>query len=135
MPSEKYGGLHSRLTPMAIAVSFLLLSFIYLRGWYNLRTTLPKSVGLWRFAAFAIAVLLTWVVLATPFAHLDHRLLTAHMAQHLVLMSLAAPLMLLGEPLVTLVRSLPSRYCLRIAKWLSFRGGPWTRPHFCLPGF
>src|SRR5215467_12093666 len=98
MPSEMYGSLHSRLTPIAIALFFLVLAFIYLRGWYNLRTSLPKAVGLWRLAAFMSAVLVTWVVLATPLAHLDHQSLTAHMVQHLVLMTVAAPLMLLGEP-------------------------------------
>jgi len=36
------------------------------------------------------------LVVASPIAHLDHHLLTAHMAQHLVLMLVAAPLLLLG---------------------------------------
>lgn len=42
-------------------------------------------------AAFSVAV-------ASPVAHLDHHLLTAHMAQHLVLMLIAAPLMVRGAP-------------------------------------
>ena len=37
-----------------------------------------------------------WIVAASPLAHLDHHLLTAHMAQHLLLMLVAAPLILLG---------------------------------------
>ena len=41
-----------------------------------------------------IAVLL--LVVASPVAHLDHHLLTAHMAQHLLLMLVAAPLILIG---------------------------------------
>jgi putative membrane protein len=36
------------------------------------------------------------LVVASPAAHLDHHLLTAHMAQHLILMLVAAPLILLG---------------------------------------
>jgi putative membrane protein len=47
-----------------------------------------------------IAVLL--LVIASPAAHLDHHLLTAHMAQHLLLMLLAAPLILLGARPTTL---------------------------------
>ena len=35
-------------------------------------------------------------VLLSPLAHLDHHLLTAHMVQHLLLMIVAAPLILLG---------------------------------------
>ena len=47
-----------------------------------------------------IAALL--LVVASPVAHLDHHLLTAHMAQHLILMLVAAPLILLGARLSTL---------------------------------
>jgi putative membrane protein len=46
----------------------------------------------------AIGVAALWLVVASPVAHLDHHLLTAHMAQHLVLMLLVAPLILLGAP-------------------------------------
>ena len=46
----------------------------------------------------ALGVGALWMVVASPVAHLDHHLLTAHMAQHLVLMLLAAPLILLGAP-------------------------------------
>jgi cytochrome c oxidase assembly factor CtaG len=44
----------------------------------------------------AVGVAALWIVVASPVAHLDHHLLTAHMAQHLMLMLLAAPLVLLG---------------------------------------
>jgi len=37
-----------------------------------------------------------WTAVASPVAHLDHHLLTAHMVQHLVLMIGAAPLILSG---------------------------------------
>jgi putative membrane protein len=46
----------------------------------------------------ALGVGALWIVVASPVADLDHHLLTAHMAQHLVLMLLAAPLILLGAP-------------------------------------
>ena len=46
------------------------------------------------FIALGIAVL--WIAVASPVAHLDHHLLTAHMVQHLLLMVSAAPLMMLG---------------------------------------
>ena len=44
--------------------------------------------------ALGVAVLL--LAAASPLAHLDHHLLTAHMVQHLLLMLLAAPLIMLG---------------------------------------
>ncbi len=47
-------------------------------------------------AAFAGGLAAVWLAVASPLAHLDHRLLTAHMVQHLLLMVVAAPLFLLG---------------------------------------
>lgn len=47
-----------------------------------------------------IATLL--LVVASPVAHMDHHLLTAHMVQHLLLMLVAAPLILLGARPATL---------------------------------
>lgn len=47
-------------------------------------------------AAFAGGAAALWVAVASPAAHLDHSLLTAHMVQHLLLMLVAAPLILTG---------------------------------------
>lgn len=64
------------------------------------------------FLAVGLAAL--WIVVASPVAHLDHHLLTAHMAQHLVLMLVAAPLILLCA------RSIVSRWRPHIAFcWLA----------------
>ena len=49
-----------------------------------------------RIAAFAGGLAALWIAVASPVSHLDHHLLTAHMAQHLLLMLVAAPLVLLG---------------------------------------
>jgi cytochrome c oxidase assembly factor CtaG len=48
-----------------------------------------------RLATFAGAAAV-WIAVASPAAHLDHSLLTAHMVQHLLLMLVAAPLILVG---------------------------------------
>jgi putative membrane protein len=50
----------------------------------------------WRIAAFAGGLAALWIAVASPVSHLDHHLLTAHMVQHLLLMLVAAPLILLG---------------------------------------
>jgi putative membrane protein len=49
-----------------------------------------------RLAAFLAGLLALWIALASPLAHLDHEQLTAHMVQHLLIMTIAAPLMLWG---------------------------------------
>ncbi|HVO99779.1 MAG TPA: cytochrome c oxidase assembly protein [Bryobacteraceae bacterium] len=54
--------------------------------------------------AFGVATL--WIAVASPVAHLDHHLLTAHMVQHLLLMVSAAPLILLGARSIILQHGL-----------------------------
>jgi cytochrome c oxidase assembly factor CtaG len=49
-----------------------------------------------RLAAFLAGLLALWIALASPLAHLDHEQLTAHMVQHLLIMTVAAPLLLWG---------------------------------------
>jgi cytochrome c oxidase assembly factor CtaG len=51
----------------------------------------------WALAASALAL---WVAVWSPFSVLDHQLLTAHMVQHLILTMIAAPLILLGAPVI-----------------------------------
>ncbi|HTW65822.1 MAG TPA: cytochrome c oxidase assembly protein [Bryobacteraceae bacterium] len=51
---------------------------------------------MWRILALTIGLLALWIAAASPLAVLDHQLLTFHMAQHLLLMTVAAPLILLG---------------------------------------
>jgi putative membrane protein len=55
----------------------------------------------------AIGVGALWVAVASPVAHLDHHLLTAHMVQHLLLMLVAAPLILLGTRSIVLRHGVP----------------------------
>lgn len=60
----------------------------------------------WRVSACVAALAVVWITAASPLAHLDHHLLTAHMVEHLLIMTVAAPLILFGvRP--TLVRWRP----------------------------
>ncbi len=49
-----------------------------------------------RLAALIAGLVVLWIAVASPLAAMDHQLLTAHMAQHLLLTTVAAPLLLLG---------------------------------------
>jgi putative membrane protein len=108
MSSEIHGSapLWSAFTLVALVV----VALIYLRGWYRLSNVRPTDATVKRALAFLIGVLLVSAMVASPFARLDHQWLTAHMVQHLVLMTLAAPLVLLGEPALMFLNSLPERY-------------------------
>jgi putative membrane protein len=52
--------------------------------------------------SMALGIGALWIAVASPVAHLDHHLLTAHMVQHLLLMLMAAPLILLGAPSIVI---------------------------------
>src|ERR1700732_4824614 len=82
--------------PVTVALSGLVL--VYLRGQYRLRRALPNMLPAWRLVAFVSGVFLLWVAVGSPLSVLDHQLLTAHMVQHLLLMTVAPPLILLGSP-------------------------------------
>jgi cytochrome c oxidase assembly factor CtaG len=50
----------------------------------------------WRIASVAGGIAVAATTVASPLAHLDHHSLVAHMLQHLILMLVAAPLILIG---------------------------------------
>jgi len=59
-------------------------------------------------------------------------LLSAHMVQHLLLLSVAAPLILLGSPLLPLLRGLPRKFARDgvgpFLTWPAFRQG-WAQAY------
>ena len=64
-----------------------------------------RAIGAWRAASLLLGLFLVWIAVASPLSSSYAHLLTGHMVQHLLLMSLAPPLIWLGEP----VRLLLSR--------------------------
>src|SRR5580658_3698335 len=93
--------------PFWPTLGLLVTALIYLRGWRRIRQTRLLIFPPWRAWCFLAGLLTLWVAIASPLDSLDSLLLTAHMAQHLILMSVAPPLLLLGAPAVPLLRALP----------------------------
>jgi len=81
-----------------VSSALIFASLVYLRGWRRLRRHAHNNIEDWRAGGFVFGVLFIWIATASPLAALDHEMLTAHMAQHLLLMTLAPPLILLGMP-------------------------------------
>jgi cytochrome c oxidase assembly factor CtaG len=75
---------------------------LYCRWWYRMRITAATSLARWRFLCFTCGVLLASIFWVTPLAHLDHQSLTGHMVQHLLLMTVTAPLILFAGPTLIL---------------------------------
>jgi len=86
-----------------LTLILLIIAITYLRGWLDLRSTSFRT-STSRAFSFVLGLFLIWIAIASPIATLDHELLTAHMLQHLLLMTLAPPLIWLGEPVPPLLR-------------------------------
>ncbi len=93
--------------PLAPFVTLSITALLYSRGWRAANATRPVELPVWRAAAFMGGVISVWVALASPIDALDDYLLTVHMIQHFILMSVAPPLIVLGAPTVPLLRGLP----------------------------
>ena len=86
---------------------FVILALGYMRGWLRVRSKSGPAAGAWRPASFILGTFLLWGALGSPLAAYDHHLLTAHMIKHLLLMTAAPALILLGEPLLAFWSALP----------------------------
>ena len=107
MPSVAQAVLRSWAIPPAATFAIVLTALVYLRGWWLLRRAGSPDVPPWRAATFLAGLFTLWVALASPMDIFNTFLLTAHMLQHMLLMMVAPPLILLGAPLVPMVRGLP----------------------------
>jgi len=125
----------SRSLLLAVAFVMVVTALYYLRGWLYLRNALPNLIPVWRLVAFVCGLVSVWTLVASPLATLDRRSLTIHMVKHLLLMTVAAPLVLAGSPLVVL-QSWTSRFSIENKVLLgSLPAGSFerclTHPVFC----
>ena len=97
----------SSASSVVILVALVFLSFIYVRGWRRLQRRSANVIPAWRLASILFGMFLVWGALGSPLVAYDHDLLTVHMIQHLLLMTFAPALILLGEPLLALWHGLP----------------------------
>jgi putative membrane protein len=88
---------------LPVILALLLAALLYLRGWTHLRTAIPA----WRATSFLAGLACIWIAVGSPLASLDDELLTVHMLQHLLLMTVAPPLLLLGSPVLPLLHAVP----------------------------
>jgi cytochrome c oxidase assembly factor CtaG len=85
--------------PVSLTLILLLLGSLYLRGWISVRSTSATPIPTWKATSFFLGLFSIWTAWGSPLALYDHSPLTAHMIKHLLLMTFAPPLLLLGEPI------------------------------------
>ncbi|HKN36867.1 MAG TPA: cytochrome c oxidase assembly protein [Terriglobales bacterium] len=108
------------------SAALILAWLVYLRGWLCVRRLHLDTIELWRAGSLLFGLFFIWVAAASPLAALDHELLTVHMIQHLLLMTLAPPLLWLGAPAKPLLHGLPPQFAQALISRL-FRSAPVQR--------
>ena len=89
-------------------MSLGLAAFGYVCGLCRLdRVSRFRLFGWARGAAFATGIATLFAALISPFDSLDDQLFSAHMVQHLVLLMVAPPLLILGRPTVVWLWAFP----------------------------
>jgi cytochrome c oxidase assembly factor CtaG len=96
--------------------------YVYAAGLYNARFPDREYSG-WRIAAFISGVVLMTAVLLPPIEPLADRLFAWHMTQHVVLMLVGPPLVLLGAPLLLVVAVPAPRIARRITAFAQSPAG------------
>ncbi len=116
----------------------LLFVFVYIRGWLKGRRLLHEPQDGTKLTAFFGGVFAIFLATESPLDTFDSLSLSAHMIQHLLLMMIAPPLLLIGDPLLPLLRGLPKTWVKegigpflswpilrRVFHWLTFPPVAW----------
>jgi putative membrane protein len=90
---------------LPLAASLLLYARGLARLWF--RAGLGRGVSLWQACAFAIGWLVLLAALVSPLHEYGEHLFFAHMIEHELLMTVAAPLLAAARPLGTFLHGLP----------------------------
>ena len=93
--------------PLFLTAATLIVAVVYACGWFAIRKTRSRLFPTWRLAAFLLGLGTIWLSIASPLDGFADALLSAHMVEHLLLISFVPPLLLLGFPIVPLLRGLP----------------------------
>src|ERR1700678_2614227 len=112
--AQAHAILQSWSNPVGLDLALCLTALVYARGWFRLRATFPNLISLWRLAAFFCGIIFVWIAIGSPLNAFDDALLTVHMLQHLLLISIAPPLILLGAPQLPLLHGLPQFFARKI---------------------
>src|SRR3954463_450937 len=90
-----------------VTIVFLVLTAaLYLSGVRQMKT---KPSG-WQIASFVTGIAVLALTLLSPLHQLGTQLFSAHMAQHELLMLIAAPLIVLGRPEIPILWAVPEQF-------------------------
>src|SRR5437660_1185280 len=92
---------------------------LYVAGVSRLWARAGRRCGVrpWQVGAFAAGWIALVVALLSPVAAISEVLFSVHMTQHEILILVAAPLLVLGRPIVPFLWALSPRWRLRLGTW------------------
>jgi cytochrome c oxidase assembly factor CtaG len=103
-----------------VVIGLILAAALYWRGWRPLALIgKGRPSRTWNALAFYAGLIVVGVALESPIDVLSASLFTFHMIQHLLLIMVAAPLLVLGDPGVTMLRGVPLEVRRRVLRVLS----------------
>lgn len=129
--------LQSWSLPRYVTAINILTALMYFRGWRVMHAAMPERFTPSRLCSFLGGIAMLEIALASPIDTFDPFLLSNHMLQHMILMMLVPPLILLGDPAIPLLHGMPmwaSRDVLGpILSWspLQWIGRRLTHPAVC----
>ena len=90
---------------LLFAILIVTFAFLYFYGVYKINSNpkVPKWSRLKSFS-FVIALIIFWIADFGPFGSLDGVYFWAHMVQHILVMMVVAPLIILSSPVLLIVR-------------------------------
>jgi putative membrane protein len=110
--------------------SLLLSAWLYSRGVRAIWRSAGRGHGIrtWEAAAFVGGWIALAIGLVSPLHRLGEVLFSAHMAQHELLMVMAAPLLVLGRPVIPFLWGLPISWSRVLGAWSAgpLVSIPWT---------
>ncbi|HSZ15501.1 MAG TPA: cytochrome c oxidase assembly protein [Terracidiphilus sp.] len=115
MPTPLQSVLADWSLPVGLTLAISVTSALYICGWIRLRRTRPAQFTGGRLFSFLSGMTALWIAIGSPLDAFADVLLSAHMIEHLILMSIVPPLVLLGQPTVPLLRGLPRVARIHIA--------------------
>lgn len=129
-----------------VVIALLMLACVYVRGFRRLALRQPQRFASWRCWSFLLGLATFLFAVASPIDAFADLLLQIHMAQHLLLMMVAPPLVWMGAPINPLLEGLPRGFLKRglgpflawpvlqrfgaflvhpVTAWLAFAGTTW----------
>ncbi|MBA4068056.1 MAG: hypothetical protein C0501_31005 [Isosphaera sp.] len=94
-----------------VLLNLALVSWLYVRGVERLWRAGPgRGVRAWQAGAFAAGLVAVAAALVSPLDRLSDELASADKVQHMVLMNVATPLLVLGNPVLVLLSGMPAPY-------------------------